>query len=251
MKRKIIKIDEGKCDGCGLCVSACAEGAIQLVNGKAKLVSEIYCDGLGACLGECPQDAITIEERDASAFDEKAVHKHLEKLADKPEKEKHPHAGCPGMSLMSFNNKDKNTAKENSGNRQAACATLNSELSQWPVQMHLVPAVAPYWENADLLICADCVPFAFPNFHAELLRGKKLLIACPKLDDTDPYLEKLTTIFKENDIKSITVARMEVPCCGGIVMIAQRALQDSGKNIPFSTVIVGIRGEILDPGVAG
>ncbi len=238
MKRNIVNIDEHKCDGCGLCVSACAEGAIQLVNGKAKLVSEIYCDGLGACLGECPQGAITIEERDASAFDEKAVHKHLEKLAAKPKKEKHQHSGCPGMVAMSLSNKDKNSS--------SPAKRLDSELSQWPVQMHLVPPVAPYWDNADLLICADCVPFAFPNFHSELLKGKKLLIACPKLDDTEPYLEKLTTIFKENDIKSITVARMEVPCCGGIVMIAQRALQDSGKKIPFSTVIVGIRGEILD-----
>jgi Fe-S-cluster-containing hydrogenase component 2 len=238
MKRNIVNIDENKCDGCGLCVSACAEGAIQLVNGKAKLVSEIYCDGLGACLGECPQGAITIEERDASAFDEKAVHKHLEKLAANPKKEKHQHSGCPGMAAVSFNNKEKNSS--------SPAKRLDSELSQWPVQMHLVPPVAPYWDNADLLICADCVPFAFPNFHSELLKGKKLLIACPKLDDTDPYLEKLTTIFKENDIKSITVARMEVPCCGGIVMITQRALQDSGKKIPFSTVIVGIRGEILE-----
>ena len=255
MKRNIINIDESKCNGCGLCVSACAEGAIQLVDGKAKLVSEIYCDGLGACLGECPQGAITIEERDASAFDVKAVHKHLETLAQKPKKESHPHSGCPGMAAMSFNSKDK---KSNTGHGKdvyppqaapkatRACATLNSELSQWPVQMHLVPPVAPYWDNADLLICADCVPFAYPNFHSELLKGKKLLIACPKLDDTAPYLEKLTTIFKENNIKSITVARMEVPCCGGIVMITQRALQESGKKIPFSTVIVSIRGEIME-----
>ena len=248
MKRNIVNIDESKCNGCGLCVSACAEGAIQLVNGKAKLVSDIYCDGLGACLGECPQGAITIEERDASAFDVKAVHKHLETLAKKPKKETPPHSGCPGMAAMSFGNKDKNGTKQNSntGHRQDACATLSSELSHWPVQMHLVPPVAPYWDNADLLICADCVPFAYPNFHSELLKGKKLLIACPKLDDTDPYLEKLTTIFKENNIKSITVARMEVPCCGGIVMIAQRALQESGKKIPFSTVIISIRGEKLD-----
>lgn len=248
MKRNIVNIDESKCDGCGLCVSACAEGAIQLVEGKAKLVSDIYCDGLGACLGECPRGAITIEQRDASAFDEKAVHKHLENLSGKSKKEKHAHAGCPGMAALSFNNKDKNATKQNSntGNRQDSCSTLSSELSQWPVQMHLVPPVAPYWDKADLLICADCVPFAYPNFHSELLKGKKLVIACPKLDDTDPYLEKLTTIFKENNIKSITVARMEVPCCGGIVMIAQRALQESGKQIPFSTVTISIRGEILE-----
>ena len=246
MKRKIVNIDEGKCDGCGLCVSACAEGAIKLVNGKAKLVSDIYCDGLGACLGECPRGAITIEERDASAFDEKAVHKHLENLAGKPEKGKHVHSGCPGMAAMSFGNMKTSKENQNSKHRQDACATLKSELTQWPVQMHLVPPVAPYWDNADLLICADCVPFAFPNFHSELLKGKKLLIACPKLDDTDPYLEKLTAIFKNNNIRSITVARMEVPCCGGIVMIAQRALQESGKKIPFNIVIVSIRGEILE-----
>jgi Fe-S-cluster-containing hydrogenase component 2 len=258
MKRNIVNIDESKCDGCGLCISACAEGAIQLVNGKAKLVSDIYCDGLGACLGECPQDAITIEERDASAFDENAVHKHLENISVKPKKGKHVHSGCPNMAVMSFGkdgSSEKNSKQEHRQDppslsvatvRRSACATLSSELSQWPVQMHLVPPVAPYWDNADLLICADCVPFAFPNFHSELLKGKKLVIACPKLDDTDPYLEKLTIIFKENNVKSITVARMEVPCCGGIVMIAQRALQESGKQIPLSTVIVSIRGEILE-----
>ncbi|MFA6294507.1 MAG: 4Fe-4S binding protein, partial [Victivallales bacterium] len=174
MKRNIVNIDESKCDGCGLCVSACAEGAIQLVNGKAKLVSDIYCDGLGACLGECPRGAITIEERDAPAFDVKAVHKHLEKLVEKPKKENHPHSGCPGMAVMSFNKNDKNSTKP--------AQKIDSELTQWPVQMHLVPPVAPYWDNADLLICADCVPFAYPNFHSELLKGKKLMIACPKLD---------------------------------------------------------------------
>ncbi|MCX6985048.1 MAG: 4Fe-4S binding protein [Lentisphaerae bacterium] len=250
MKRKIVNIDEGKCNGCGLCVSACAEGAIQIVNGKARLVSDIYCDGLGACLGECPQGAITIEEREAPSFDEKATHKHLENIAEKLKKGKQPHPGCPGMAVMSFNNKSKSSSTasqktERSRHRQDSCVPLKSELSQWPVQMHLAPPVAPYWDNADLLICADCVPFAFPNFHSELLKGKKLLIACPKLDDTDPYLEKLTTLFKENNIKSITVARMEVPCCGGIVMVARKALQDSGREIPFSTVIVSIRGEIL------
>ncbi|HCE45394.1 MAG TPA: 4Fe-4S ferredoxin [Lentisphaeria bacterium] len=241
MKRKIITIDEDKCNGCGLCVSACAEGAIQLVDGKAKLVSDNYCDGLGACLGECPQGAIAMIERDAAAFDEKEVEKHLKKQESK-QPVQHKHAGCPGMAVMSFNSKDKNP---DTGHTQDACAALNSELTQWPVQLHLVPPVAPYWENADLLICADCVPFAYANFHSELLKGRKLVIACPKLDDTDPYLEKLTAIFKENNIKSITVARMEVPCCGGIVMIAQRALLESGKDIPFKTITVGIHGNII------
>ncbi|MFZ2657449.1 MAG: 4Fe-4S binding protein [Victivallales bacterium] len=235
MKRKIIKIDEDKCNGCGLCVNACAEGAIQIVNGKARLVSEIYCDGLGACIGECPQDAIKIEERDAESFDEKAVHEHLKKREAK-QPVPHKHAGCPGMAALSFK---KNSTESNA-------VKMESELSQWPVQLHLVPPAAPYWEDADLLICADCVPFAYANFHSELLKGRKLVIACPKLDDTGTYLEKLTAIFKENNIKSITVARMEVPCCGGIVMIAQRALQESGKKIPFKTIIVGIHGNIKE-----
>ncbi len=238
MKRKIIKIDESKCNGCGLCVSACAEGAIQMVNGKAKLVSDNYCDGLGACLGECPQGAIKIIEREADVFDETAVKKHLDKAKSKMEKHQH-HAGCPGMAMHSF--EKKLTSKSTS-----PAAKAESELTQWPVQLHLVPPSAPYWEGADLLISADCVPFTYANFHSELLKGRKLVIACPKLDDTDPYLEKLTEIIRDNDIKSVTVARMEVPCCGGIAMIAQRAVQESGKDIPFKVITISIRGEIID-----
>ncbi|OGV39054.1 MAG: 4Fe-4S ferredoxin [Lentisphaerae bacterium GWF2_49_21] len=235
MKRKIIKIDESKCNGCGLCVSACAESAIQLVNGKAKLVSDIYCDGLGACLGECPQGAIDIEEREASSFDEEAVKKHLSKTSSKPISS-HQHIGCPGMAAISFTKKPSNSES----------VKIDSELTQWPLQLHLVPPVAPYWDGADLLISADCVPFAYANFHSELLKGRKLIIACPKLDNTEPYLEKLTSIIKDNNIKSVTAVRMEVPCCGGITMIAQRAVQESGKNIPFKTIVISIHGEVLD-----
>lgn len=231
MKRKIVKIDEKKCNGCGQCVSACAEGAIQIINGKAKLVSDNYCDGLGACLGDCPQGAITIVEREADAFDEAAVKKHLAK--SKPAHAHH--SGCPGMAVQSFEKKKSS----------APAAKAESELSQWPVQLHLVPPTAPYWDGADLLVCADCVPFSYANFHSELLKGKKLVIACPKLDDTEPYLEKLTEIIRENDIRSVTAARMEVPCCGGIAMIAQRAVQESGKNIPFKVITISIRGEII------
>jgi len=231
MKRKIVKINEDKCNGCGQCVNACAEGAIQMVNGKAKLISDNYCDGLGACLGECPQDAISIVEREASSFDEEAVKKHLSKSNIY-----HHQSGCPGMSPVSLDKKTSSISAINS----------DSELSQWPIQLHLVPASAPYWNGADLLISADCVPFAFANFHSDLLRERKLIIACPKLDDTEPYLEKLTAIIRENDIRSVTVARMEVPCCGGIAMMAERAVQESGKNIPFKTMIISIRGDIID-----
>ncbi len=237
MKRKIIKIDESKCNGCGLCVNACAEGAIQMVNGKAKLVSDNYCDGLGACLGECPQGAIKIIEREANAFDEVAVKKHLEKTKSKMEKRQH-HEGCPGMAMHSFEKKNSSP--------QSRATNAESELTQWPVQLHLVSPSAPYWAGSDLIISADCVPFTYANFHSELLKGKKLVIACPKLDDTEPYLEKLIEIIRNNDIRSVTVARMEVPCCGGIAMIAQRALQESGKDIPFKVITISIRGEILD-----
>ncbi len=246
MKRKIIRIDEEKCNGCGLCVNACAEGAIQLVDGKARLLSETYCDGLGACIGECPQDAITIEEREAEAFDEAAVKKHLASAGNsaspKPQAHAHQHhhggGGCPGSMARSL------TARKGAGSAGSSGLGTPSELRQWPVQLHLVPINAAYWEDADLLIAADCVAFASGDFHPRLLKGKKLIIACPKLDDTDSYVEKLQEIFSSNNIRSITVARMEVPCCGGLVAIAKQALEKSGKKIPFSTVIMGIDGEI-------
>jgi Pyruvate/2-oxoacid:ferredoxin oxidoreductase delta subunit len=244
MKRNIVKIDEAKCNGCGLCTKACAEGAIAMIDGKAKLVKDIYCDGLGACLGKCPVDAITIEVRDAEAFDEAAVHQHLAKqqapaAAPKPAAAPHHgHAGCPGSMARAF---AAPAAAEYAVTGDFAAAP--SELRQWPVQLHLVPVRAPYFAGADLLIAADCVPFAYAGFHAALLKGKRLLIGCPKLDDTEAYQEKLQAIFEQNDIASVTVAHMEVPCCFGLLQVVKTALANCGKNIPLSVKVIGIQGD--------
>ncbi len=230
MIRKIISIDEEKCDGCGLCVPSCAEGALQIVNGKAKLVKDSFCDGLGNCLGDCPRGAITIEEREADPFDEEAVKEHLEK----PQ----AHAGCPGMAAMSFG--------EPWEERPEPGSTVPSMLGQWPVQLHLVSPAAPYWKNADVLIAASCVPVAFGDFQNRLLKNRRIVIACPKLDRTEGYVEKLTEIFRHNDIASVTVAHMEVPCCSGLVAMVERALADSGKVLPYRKVKIGIQGQVLE-----
>ena len=235
MKRKIIMIDEKKCNGCGLCVPACHEGALAIVDGKARLVKDSYCDGLGDCLGECPQGAITIEERDVDPYDEAAVRKHLadrEKAAAKPAP---PAGGCPGLRAFSLA-----TPKP-----APAAAPAPSSLSQWPIQLHLVSPQAPYWQGSDLLIAADCVLAAYPDLHGKLLKGRKLIIACPKLDDTGNHVAKLAAIFAGNDIRSLTVARMEVPCCGGLSHIVEQALAASGRSIPLETVTIGIQGGIL------
>ncbi len=246
--RQIVKIDEEKCDGCGLCIPACKEGALQIVHGKAKLVSEVYCDGLGACLGHCPQGAISIVEEEAEEFDEKAVEDHLKANEEAPEgkvpEPAHPFPhehGCPGARIMSF------TAKKKSGPCPAGTdeSEPGSALSQWPVQLTLVPVAAPYLQGADLLIAADCVPFAYANFHNRLLEGKALLIACPKLDETAPYVQKLAKIFSECRPKSITVAHMEVPCCFGLGNLVQEAIRLSGKKLPVRDVTISIQGEIL------
>ena len=245
MKRKIVQIDQEKCNGCGICVPACAEGAIRMENGKAVLSADNLCDGLGACLGECPQDAIRIIERDADSFDESAVEEHLQASGRahhapvQPVPVAAPHAaggGCPGSRVMHIAPAQVSEAGE--AGRQP------SQLQQWPVQLHLVPVTAPYLQDADLLIAADCVPFAYPNFHQDFLRGKAVVVGCPKLDDNRAYLDKLTELFSTGSIKSITVVRMEVPCCGGIVMAARQALAASGKTIPFREVTIGIQGEI-------
>ena len=228
MKRKIIHIDEDKCDGCGVCVKACHEGAIRLVDGKARLVSETYCDGLGACIGECPRGAITITEREAPAFDPSAV--AAAKTQQRPEKKA---CGCPGSMAMAFH-----SAAADSGTNSDPV----SQLQQWPVQLHLVPVRAPYWENADLLIAADCTAVAYGAFQNRLLQGKKVIIACPKLDETTNYVDKLADIFIINSIQSVTVAFMEVPCCSGLVRIVREALAKSGREIPLHLVRVGIRG---------
>jgi NAD-dependent dihydropyrimidine dehydrogenase PreA subunit len=226
--RKVVKIDEELCDGCGLCVPSCAEGALQIIDGKARLVGDKLCDGLGACLGECPQDAITIEEREAEAFDEVAVQKHLSKQAepDLP-------CGCPGSALRTI------ACEEEPASVQTG--PIKSELSHWPVQLMLVPAGAPFLKDADLLIAADCVPFKVPDFHSRYLKGKALLVGCPKLDNLDFYRQKLKEIFAVAQPRSITVLRMEVPCCGGIVHAALEARDQSAPGLPVTVHTIGIR----------
>ncbi|HEY6873377.1 MAG TPA: 4Fe-4S binding protein [Geobacteraceae bacterium] len=246
MVRKIVQIDEEKCNGCGLCVPACAEGAIAIVDGKARLAADNLCDGLGACLGDCPRDAIRIIEREADQFDETAVDTHLGKTApdSAPATSRNvAHSrsaggGCPGSRVMTLS-----PEKADAGVRTDE-AKEPSRLGQWPVQLHLVPVSAPYFQDADLLIAADCVPFAYAGFHRDLLAGKAVVIGCPKLDDNRFYLEKLTEIFRSSTIRSVTVVRMEVPCCGGIVMAAKQALAASGKEIPFREITVGISGDV-------
>lgn len=233
--RKIVKIDEEKCNGCGLCIPNCAEGALQIIDGKAKLIGDKFCDGLGACLGHCPQDAIIVTEREAEAFDEKAVEVLLSK---KPGPKPQPAiTGCPSSRAMHFKVAE---PKVEAGSHQPSV----SMLSQWPVQLKLVPVNAPYFEDADLLIAADCVPFAYPNFHHDFLKGKAVVVGCPKLDDIQFYTKKLTEIFKTNSIRSITVPFMEVPCCFGLVRAVEEALKASGKDIPLKKVKIGIRGDI-------
>lgn len=230
MIRKIIKIDEEKCTGCGLCAEACHEGAIEIIDGKARVTREDYCDGLGDCLPACPTNAITFEEREAPAYNEAAV------LAAKQRKAGAAlPCGCPGTHSKSIR-------------REAAAAPtapVTSQLSQWPVQIKLVPVNAPYFSGADLLIAADCTAYAYGNFHNEFIKGRVTLIGCPKLDEGD-YAEKLTAIIANNDIKSVTVSRMEVPCCGGIENAVRSALQASGKFIPWRVVTISADGRILD-----
>lgn len=236
MIREIVRIDQDKCDGCGLCVPACAEGAIRIVDGKAQLVAENLCDGLGACLGECPQGALVVEKRTADPFDEEAVEKHLAVEAQTHGEAHHAQGGgCPSARVAAFAPTTEKADDE--------AERRPSELRQWPVQMHLVPPGAPFLREAELLLAADCVPFAYADFHRDLLRGKVLLVGCPKLDDGQAYLEKLTAILAENAVRSLTVAHMEVPCCSGLIAIARRALEASGATVPLQTVRIGVRGE--------
>ena len=232
MIRKIIRIDEEKCNGCGACAAACHEGAIEMVHGKAKLTREDYCDGLGDCLPACPVDAISFEEREAPAYDEAAV------LAAKKQKASAPlPRGCPGTQLKAIHRAHLDCSIPSA----PAC----SQLSQWPVQIKLVPVNAPYFDGANLLIAADCTAYAYGDFHNRFIRNHVTLIGCPKLDAGD-YAEKLTAILANNDIKRVTVVRMEVPCCGGIEHAVKRALQASGKWIPWSVVTISTDGRILD-----
>jgi len=262
--RNIIHIDEEQCNGCGQCASACAEGAIQLVDGKAKLVSEVYCDGLGACIGECPTGALWIEQREADDYDVQATRQHLQSIGRDPNAAHDPDAehaparaqaqdalpcGCPGSAARSFEPAVARSACPGSGARSFTPAAEQgrtgqpSALGQWPVQLTLVPPTAPYFRGADLLVTADCVPFAYADYHADLLAGKAVVVGCPKLDDAQAYVDKLAAILAASDIRSITVAIMEVPCCGGLVRIVNQALQQSGKDLPVEVVTIGVRGE--------
>lgn len=237
MKRKIIEIDRGLCNGCSRCTAACAEGALELDGeGKAVLVKDIYCDGLGACLDVCPTGALTVVEKEAAAFDEGAV-------AARTAVPGASHAGCPGSMARSFTPSSR--ASDLAAPSVASHGGSPSELSQWPIQLHLVSPAAPYFRECDLLVAADCTAFALGSFHAELLRGKALVIACPKLDRTDGYVEKLAELIKGNTVYSITVAIMEVPCCSGLSRIVSDAVERSGKSIAVRTVVVGIQGERL------
>jgi Pyruvate/2-oxoacid:ferredoxin oxidoreductase delta subunit len=262
MLRKIVQIDEAKCDGCGECLPSCAEGAISLVNGKARLSSDVLCDGLGACLGECPRGAITVVEREAAAFDERAVEAHLARLGKAPvhaapppprpqprmrlavaQDAPAPGGGCPGSAPRTLPRRPLAVVPSAQGPSLPGPGA-ESRLSQWPVQLHLVPIAAPWFRDADLLVAADCVPFAYARFHDDLLAGKALVVGCPKLDDVRAYVEKLGRILSSNEVRSVTVVRMEVPCCGGISAAARHALAASGKDLPFRDVVVGVDGTI-------
>ena len=246
--RKIIEIDEELCDGCGNCVLACAEGAIQIIDGKAKVIADKYCDGLGACIGDCPQDALKIIEREADDFDEEAVEKLL-KQQKTDKKDAAPLAcGCPSSIISTF---------PTAGEGSCACANKpimqapgqtsggTSCLGHWPVQIKLVPAGAPFLKGADLVIAADCVPVAYPTFHADFLKGNAVMIGCPKFDNAEEYVEKLSQVFKVSGIKSITSVVMEVPCCSAMPIIIKKALEKADVDIPLKEVVISPRGEIL------
>ena len=246
MKRKIIEIDEAKCDGCGLCVPGCAEGALRIVNGKAKLVSEVYCDGLGACLGECPRGAIRIVEREAPAVDEAAVQRHLA-AGKAPAHAAGPAHACPGARVRSFSlplapvNGDSANTTPIAGQPGGGAP---SALRHWPVQLRLIPPGAPFLRGAHLLLVADCVPVAMPDFQ-RLLAGRAVALACPKFDNAQDHVARLAAILAEAAVESITVVRMEVPCCGGLRAIAQAAIQASGRQMPLGDIIVSTCGQVL------
>ena len=235
IKRNIIIIDEDKCNGCGLCIDACHEGALKLVDGKAKLISESYCDGLGDCLPQCPTDAITIEEREVAPFDEEAVKENMARIA--AEKSAQP-CSCPGSQAKTIERKPL-------ASKETEVIGRDSQLGQWPCQIKLVPPNAPYFDKAHLLIAADCTAYAYANIHNDFMKNKITIIGCPKLDSGD-YTDKLTDIIANNDIKSVTVLRMQVPCCGGIVNATKQALINSGKMIPWSITVISTDGQIIE-----
>lgn len=247
--RKVVHIDEERCDGCGVCVPSCHEGALQIIDGKAKLLGDNLCDGLGDCLGECPQDAITVEDRDAADFDEEAVKAHLSQreateanlaAAKKPEHVYGPGGGCPGSKVLQFTNSAKDAEAPTELTNQP------TELRQWPVQLHLVPPTAPYLQGADVLLAADCTAYALGNFHDKHLKGRSLAIACPKLDQgMESYLEKLVAMIDQARINTLSVMIMEVPCCSGLMHLAKEAASRASRKVPVRQVVVGVRGDIL------
>ena len=239
MIRKIIRIDKEKCNGCGVCADACHEGAIDIINGKAELVREHFCDGLGDCLPECPTGAISFEEREAPEYDEEAVKEAQKKIFAKNQAMT-AHAGCPGSKSMQIQRKEASETETTSSTQNQV-----SKLQNWPVQIKLAPVNAPYFNGAKLLIAADCTAYAYASFHQDFIRNKVTLIGCPKLDQVD-YSEKLTEIIQNNNIQSVTIVRMEVPCCGGLEMAARKALQNSGKFIPWQVITIGIDGNIIE-----
>jgi ferredoxin len=242
IRRKIIEIDEGRCSGCGECATACAEGAIRIIDGKAKLVSETYCDGLGACLGECPEEALSIRERESEEFDPAAVEEYLKAEGSRAEHEELVMAcGCPSRNIEVF--PSSLPAREKTTGNQGC--EVPSALTHWPVQIRLIPPSAPFLRNTDLLIAADCTPLAYAGFHHNLLPGKVVMLGCPKFDDVEEYVKKFTEIFRTAGIKSITVVDMEVPCCSKLPMLVKKAVSLSGKAIPLEEIIISRRGAIL------
>ncbi|MGM0453132.1 MAG: ATP-binding protein [Thermodesulfobacteriota bacterium] len=242
--RKIIKIDEKLCDGCGQCVPACAEGAIQIIDGKAKVISDNLCDGLGACLGQCPTGALQIIEREAEEFDEEAVEEHLKTMESRaetsPEKSIAASAcGCPSQQIQTFHRQPTPRTET------AQSGTGTSALTHWPIQIRLVPANAPFLKGADLLVIADCVAVAYPNLHGELLNGRAVMMGCPKFDDVDGYVEKFTDVFANAGLKSVTIVSMEVPCCSSLPGIVEKAMAAAGKTVPLKELVISSTGEVI------
>jgi ferredoxin len=243
LKRKIIEIDEARCSGCGLCATACAEGAIEIRDGKAKLVSDIYCDGLGACIGECPEDALNIVERESEEFDPEAVEEYLKGRTHKEAQQETMACGCPSSHIQTF---APGAGKIFHKPIDRGVSETPSALSHWPIQIKLIPPHAPFLKGADLLVAADCTAVAYPDFHNSLLPGKAVLIGCPKFDDVDEYVQKFVDIFKQAGVKSVTVVDMEVPCCSKLPALVRHAMALAGKEIAFNEIVIGVRGQVVD-----
>ncbi len=240
-KRKIVEIDEELCDGCGLCATACAEGALEIREGKARLIKESYCDGLGACLGPCPRGAVRVTEREADEFDPEEVEEYLAAKKQAENQEFQKACGCPSSRIETF----LNAPREQKKAAGSETAEVESELTHWPIQIRLVPPNAPFLKGADLLVVSDCAPLAYPNFHQKFMRNKAVLLGCPKFDNAQEYVAKFAEIFRVADIKSVTVVDMEVPCCSAMPAIVQKAMREAGKEISMEEVVISVRGDIL------